>query len=45
MHDIIMIIVYQLPILIIDGIGSAVLKGSDLNADEMISFLIKKYKI
>ncbi len=35
----------QLLILFIDGIGSAVLKGSSLNADEMIRFLITKYNL
>ncbi len=35
----------QLIILFIDGIGSAVLKGSSLNSKEMIQFLLKKYKL
>lgn len=35
----------QLIILFIDGIGSAVLKGSSLNPKEMIQFLLKKYKL
>jgi hypothetical protein len=35
----------QLLILIIDGIGSAVLKGSELNPQEMIQFLLKKYEV
>jgi AcrR family transcriptional regulator len=35
----------QLILLFIDGIGSAVLKGSSLNANEMIQFLLKKYNL
>ena len=35
----------QLIILFIDGIGSSVLKGSSLDAHEMISFLLKKYNL
>jgi len=35
----------NLIILFIDGIGSAVLKGSELNAEEMMHFLIKKYNL
>ena len=35
----------QLLILFIDGIGSAVLKGSSLNAEEMIQFLLTKYNL
>ncbi|QGY44060.1 TetR family transcriptional regulator [Maribellus comscasis] len=35
----------QLLILFIDGLGSAVLKGSKLNPDQMIQLLLKKYKI
>lgn len=35
----------QLLILFIDGIGSAVLKGSSLNAEEMIQFLLTKYDL
>lgn len=35
----------QLIILFIDGIASSVLKGSNLNANEMIQFLLKKYKL
>ena len=35
----------QLLILFIDGLGSAVLKGSKLNPDEMIQLLLKKYKL
>lgn len=35
----------QLLLLFIDGIGSAVLKGSSLNAEEMIQFLLKKYDL
>ena len=35
----------QLLILFIDGIGSAVLKGSALNAEEMIQFLLSKYNL
>jgi len=35
----------QLVILFVDGIGSSVLKGSSLNADEMIQFFLKKYKL
>ena len=35
----------QLLILFIDGIGSAVLKGSSLNAEEMIQFLLNKYEL
>ena len=31
--------------LFIDGLGSAVLKGSTLNAEKMIQFLLKKYKL
>lgn len=35
----------QLLILFIDGLGSAVLKGSNLNPNEMIQLLLKKYKL
>ena len=35
----------QLLILFIDGLGSAVLKGSSLNPNEMIQLLLKKYNI
>lgn len=35
----------QLLILYIDGLGSAVLKGSSINPDEMTKLLLKKYKI
>jgi len=35
----------QLLILFIDGIGSAVLKGSSLNPIEMTQFLLKKYEL
>ncbi|MCG6187266.1 TetR/AcrR family transcriptional regulator [Maribellus maritimus] len=35
----------QLLILFIDGLGSAVLKGSKLNSDQMIQLLLKKYNI
>ncbi|MCK5731155.1 MAG: helix-turn-helix transcriptional regulator [Draconibacterium sp.] len=35
----------QLLILFIDGIGSAVLKGSSLNPKEMIQFLLTKYEL
>jgi len=35
----------QLLLLFIDGISSAVLKGSSLNADEMIQFLLSKYDL
>ncbi len=35
----------QLLILFIDGIGSAVLKGSSLNAEKMIQFLLTKYNL
>lgn len=35
----------QLLLLFIDGIGSAVLKGSSLNAAEMIQFLLSKYNL
>lgn len=32
-------------LLFIDGLGSAVLKGSSIDADEMIQFLLNKYKV
>ena len=35
----------QLIILFIDGLGSAVLKGSSLDANEMIQLLLKKYNL
>ena len=35
----------QLLILFIDGMGSAVLKGSSLNPTEMIQFLLRKYEL
>ncbi len=35
----------QLLILFIDGIGSTVLKGSSLNVNEMIHFLLRKYDL
>ncbi len=35
----------NLIILFIDGIGSAVLKGSELDSEEMMRFLIKKYNL
>lgn len=35
----------QLIILFIDGIGTAVLKGTSLNPKEMIQFLLKKYEL
>jgi AcrR family transcriptional regulator len=35
----------ELLIIFIDGIGSAVLKGSELDHNEMIRFLLKKYKV
>ncbi len=35
----------QLIILFIDGIGSSVLKGSSLNANEMMTFLLRKYNL
>lgn len=35
----------ELLLLFTDGLGSAVLKGSNLNATEMIQFLLKKYKL
>jgi len=35
----------QLLILFIDGIGSAVLKGSEMDHNEMIQFLLKKYDV
>lgn len=35
----------QLLILFIDGLGSAVLKGSKLNPNEMIRLLLKKYNL
>lgn len=35
----------QLLILFIDGIGSAVLKGSSLSVNELIRFLLKKYDL
>lgn len=35
----------QLLILFIDALGSAVLKGSSLNVDEMIQFLLSKYDL
>lgn len=34
----------QLLLLFIDGLGSAVLKGSSIDAKSMIQFLLKKYK-
>ena len=35
----------QLLVLFIDALGSAVLKGSSLNVDEMIKFLLSKYNL
>lgn len=35
----------QLLLLFIDGLGSAVLKGSKLNSNKMIQFLLKKYNL
>lgn len=35
----------QLLLLFIDGLGSAVLKGSSIDAKSMIQFLLKKYKL
>jgi AcrR family transcriptional regulator len=35
----------QLILLFIDGLGSAVLKGSSLKPDEIIQFLLKKYNV
>lgn len=35
----------QLLILFIDALGSAVLKGSTLDVDEMIQFMLSKYKL
>ena len=35
----------QLLLLFIDGLGSAVLKGSSLKPDEVIQFLLKKYNV
>jgi AcrR family transcriptional regulator len=35
----------QLIILIIEGLGSSVLKGSSLNAGDMIQFLLRKYNL
>ncbi len=35
----------QLLILFVDGMGSAVLKGSSLNPTEMIQFLLRKYEL
>ena len=35
----------RLLLLFIDGLGSAVLKGSDINAEEMIRFLVQKYNL
>ena len=35
----------QLLILFIDALGSAVLKGSELNVEEMIQFLLTKYDL
>jgi AcrR family transcriptional regulator len=35
----------SLILLFIDGLGSAVLKGSSINADKMIQFLLSKYKV
>ena len=35
----------QLLILFIDAMGSAILKGSSLNVDEMIEFLLDKYDL
>ena len=35
----------QLLILFVDGMGSAVLKGSSLNPTEMIQFLLTKYEL
>lgn len=32
-------------LLYIDGLGSAVLKGSSINVDEMTQFMLKKYKL
>lgn len=34
----------QLLILFVDALGSAVLKGSSINVDEMIQFLLSKYE-
>lgn len=35
----------QLLLLFIDGLSTAVLKGSELNPSEMINFLLKKYNL
>lgn len=35
----------SLILLFVDGLGSAVLKGSSIDADQMIQFLLKKYKV
>ena len=35
----------NLVLLFIDGLGSAVLKGSSINPQEMISFMLKKYSL
>lgn len=35
----------QLILLFLDGLGSAVLKGSSLKPDEIIQYLLKKYKV
>lgn len=35
----------SLILLVTEGIGTAVLKGADLDADAMIGFLLKKYKL
>jgi len=35
----------QLLLIFIDGIGSAVLKGSSINPNEIIELLAKKYKL
>jgi AcrR family transcriptional regulator len=35
----------QLVLLFLDGLGSAVLKGSSLKPDEIIQYLLKKYKV
>jgi len=35
----------ELLILFIDGLGASVLKGSELDIDQMTNFLLKKYKV
>lgn len=35
----------QLLLLFTEGLGSTILKGSEMNAEEMIEFLLKKYKL